>query len=333
MVAGTTRRRVYRAGLIGCGRIGADVSTRGSSRIKCHAAAYRGCPRVRLVAASDVNETSLRQAGARWGIARLYTDYQEMLQREPLDVISICTPTSTHAKVLNDVLTEGRVAGVLVEKPIALTIEEAVALAERASAAHVTVSVNYIRRFCPVYRQVRQEVQAGQWGKPQYIHAMYTKGVIHNGTHLLDLVSWFLGPPSAVMAMERRGGADDPTVSLRLVWPGEATAWLQGADSEAFNIFDVDLLCTEGRLRFVDQGHRLERYGLEEVSARRGFRQLAATPIVQSTRLDQAIRYAVEDLIDSLEQGRNPACTLDDAARALVLAVGALNQSAVEISL
>lgn len=319
------RRKVYRAGLIGCGRIGADVSTRGSSRIACHAAAYRSIPSVRLVAASDTNESTLQQAGARWDIERLYTNYQEMLARESLDLISICTPTSTHAQVLSDVLAQRRVAGILAEKPIASSLEEAAMLTRQAADAGITVSVNYIRRFCPAYCQSVQEVREGRWGRPQYLHALYTKGVFNNGTHLLDLASWLLGQPTEVIPIAREIAEDDPTISLRAVWPNGVTGWLQAADYSVCNIFEVDLICTEGRLRFVDQGHQLERYAVEDHTKRSGFRQLSLTPSVEPTELRHAIRYGVEDLIMSVEQGRPPACTLDDSRNALALALRAMS--------
>ncbi len=317
--------RTYLAGVIGCGRIGADSTEDGSSRIDCHAQAYTSSSRVRLVAASDLNENRLAKAGARWGIDRLYTNYHEMLDREKLDLVSICTPTETHVEVLGSLLEHGRTAGILMEKPTAATLKDAVHLAKRAASSPTTVSVNYGRRFCPAYQQVAREIQQGRLGRLQFIYGVYTKGLYRNGTHLLDLLRWFYGNPMEVMATEGDENEPDPTLSLRLTWPDGASGWIQSADHEAFNLFELDLVHTEGRLRFVDQGHHLERYGVEDVASTYGFRQLTTIPTIEATGFQYSIRYAVEDLIESMENGRVPACTLDDGKEAVGLAERALH--------
>lgn len=316
---------VYRAGIIGCGRIGADVSTSGPSRIRCHAAAYQASPRVRLVAASDTDSEALSRAGQRWGISRLYTDYRQMLEREDLDLVSVCTPTVTHGQVLRDLLRSVRGYGILMEKPVAATPEEARQFLRWSADSSAVVAVNYGRRFCPVYQQAAQEIREGRLGRIQFVHAVYTNGLYNNGTHLLDLLRWMVGDPQALTPMERVKEGPDPTWSVRVVWPDGTAGWLQAVDPDAYTLFELDLVGTEGRYRFVDQGHWLERYRVEEATAEHGFRQLSADPAKERTDLDGSVRYALEDLIQAMERGRAPACTLEDGMAALELARRALS--------
>lgn len=278
------------------------------------------------MAASDPDTDCLNRAGARWGIERLYSGYREMLDREELDLVSVCTPTATHGEVLSDLLRSGRAYGILMEKPIATTLEEAQGLIELAADSPAVVSVNYGRRFCPVYRQVAREIQQERFGKLQYAHAVYTKGLYHNGTHLIDLLRWMMGEPLELTPMELVRDGGDPILSLRLTWGHGVTAWLQGADHEAFNLFELDLVFTKGRLRFVDQGHWLERYSVEDLTSTYGFRQIAPHPTRQRTAFDESIRFALKDLIQAIEQGHPPHCTLQDGREAMALAAQAVRK-------
>lgn len=325
--AGSVHKSVYRAGLIGCGRIGADAASDTSSRLHCHAQAARECGRVRLEALCDPDEERLRRAANRWGVERTYTDHQEMLAREKLDLISICSPTPTHAAVFKDALECGGLRGILLEKPLASTPDEAARMVELARISPAIVSVNYGRRFCPVYQKAFREIREGRIGKVFTVHGLYTKGIYNNGTHLLDLLHWALGDPADLVPSEELSAGDDPTWSFRWIGPGGVTGWIQGADHRIFNVFEVDFLGTEGRYRFTDQGHRLERYGVENVVSSFGFRQLEAAPAVEQTGFRDSVRFALEDLVECMETGRTPACSLEQGARLLAWAGRMMEQS------
>ena len=284
--------RTYRAGLIGCGRIGAGISDAGSSRIRPHAEAYRKSSRIRLVAACDTDPVRLRRAADQWRIPAAYTDFRAMLEREKLDLLSIASPTPTHAPMLAAAASQRGLLGILLEKPAAGSAEQARELVKRMADSSVVVSLHYGRRFCPVYRRWAQAGSGGALGEIRHARGIYTGGMKNNGTHLLDLLRWFL---------EKQQGA---RVSV------EACA------SSAYNLFELDLVGTEGRLRFTDLGHRLEYF---KIQPRRGlaFRQLEARPHALATGLADSVRFALKNLVDTLEGKGTVHCTLEDGLRAL----------------
>lgn len=285
--------RTYRAGLIGCGRIGAGISESGLSRIRCHAEAFRGNPRIRLVAACDTDPVRLKRAAARWGVPSTYTDFRSMLEQERLDLLSIAGPTETHAAQLAAAASKPGLLGVLLEKPVAGSLEEAAGLVKRMGDSSVVVSVHYGRRFCPVYRRWAEAVGAGVLGEIQCAHGIYAGGLLRNGTHLLDLLRWFLG--------EER----------------PARASVEACDSDAFNLFELDLIGTKGRIRFIDLGHRVEYFRMRPGKQGLAFRQLEPHPRVQATKLAHSARFALENLLDVIEGRGEVHCTLQDGLRAL----------------
>lgn len=322
--------RVYRAAIIGCGRIGADCGPvgSGSSRIASHAASYSACDRTQLVAVCDLDLERLRRCGERWKVARLYRDPSELFAAEQIGLVSICTPPATHVKLLAEVLRSDRVKGVLLEKPLAVNLENADKAIDLAAHSTAKVAVNYIRRFPSVYRQAADDLQQGRLGRIQHVNILYTKGIVNNGSHALDLLRFLFGEPARVSLLSPAGEMTaDPTLSVKVEFPAGFEAWLYGLSANAYNIFEVDILGSQGRMLFRDQGHVLDQFAVEDTLKKHGFRQLEPIPHSRSTNLAQAVRYAVVDLIQSMETGEPPGCTLQDARAALDLSLRVLHEA------
>lgn len=319
-----TKQNPYRAAIVGCGRIGTSTGdpALGRSRIRSHADAYLALPNVDLVGLCDPDEAALARASDAWGVSATFNDVASLLARTTPDLLSVCAPPSEHVGILRLAIEAG-VKGVLLEKPVALNLaaaREAVSLVE---SSETRVSVNYTRRFPPAYRAAIEDVRSGAIGQVQHVHGIYTKGIVNNGSHMIELLRAMLGDP--VRADVLPGGCDldlpDPSLAARLGFADGAEAWLAAADGSAFNIFDLDILGTEGRIAFTDLGHLIQRFSVDDTTSAHGFKQLSTLPDPQPTDLADAVRYALEDLIDSIETGRDPLCTVADGYAALEIAL------------
>jgi myo-inositol 2-dehydrogenase/D-chiro-inositol 1-dehydrogenase len=145
-------------GLIGVGRIG---------RLHAEHLAYR-IPTARLVAIADVNEVAARACAGRLGIRNVATDYQALLSRDDVDAVVICSPTHTHAQLIEAAAAAGK--QIFCEKPIDLRldrVDQAIAAARRAS---VKLQIGFNRRFDPNFRRVRQALETGEIGELQLLH-------------------------------------------------------------------------------------------------------------------------------------------------------------------
>jgi predicted dehydrogenase len=147
-----------RAGVVGLGMMG-----RNHVRVWDEA-----IPGVELVAVADPDPAAVARATAGRR-ARGYEDPREMLNAERLDLVSIVAPTSLHLPVTLDALRAG--ANVLVEKPIAATRDEAVAMMAAAAEAGRMLTVGHIERFNPAIRELRRRLADGELGRVFQIHA------------------------------------------------------------------------------------------------------------------------------------------------------------------
>ena len=147
---GVTRDKV-RLGIIGLGWIGTTQHARAAVQIE-------GC---QLVAVSDVNPSA--EKTAEQFHARFYPDCREMLDKEKLDGVVVATPTHLHASIGVECAKRG--LHLLMEKPIASTLEESDKLIEAARENKVRLLVGHHRRFNPYVEEMRRIVTEGQLGK------------------------------------------------------------------------------------------------------------------------------------------------------------------------
>jgi len=127
-----------------------------------HTRVYSELPEADLVAVSDANG-SLSNAVAEKHNARAYTDYRDMLEKEKPQAVSIAVPTAMHAEAGLAALDAG--AHVLIEKPIAATVEEGRRLIDKARAMKKKLMVGHVVRFNPAMQALKQKLDAGELGR------------------------------------------------------------------------------------------------------------------------------------------------------------------------
>ena len=129
---------------------------------KNHARVYSELPEADLVAVADADQKLVAATAGKHG-ARAYTDYREMLEKEKPDAVSVVVPTAMHEEVGMAALEAG--AHVLMEKPIAATVEEGRRLIEKARAVKKQIMVGHIVRFNPAMQALKQKLADGDLGR------------------------------------------------------------------------------------------------------------------------------------------------------------------------
>ena len=155
---------VYRAAVIGCGKIGSEFSDDPKVKdIYTHIEAYRACPDTELVAVCDIDRKKLDSCGNKWSIQLRYTDYRKMIDEINPDIISICTPDPTHYPIIRSILESSDIKAVFAEKPLAGTVHEAEELVRVARQKQILLAVNYSRRYSTCFIQLKKALQSGSF--------------------------------------------------------------------------------------------------------------------------------------------------------------------------
>jgi len=136
-------------GLVGCGGIAQQ----------CHLPALRQTKGMEIAALCDVKEELARGIAGKLNVKRYYADLAEMLQREKLSLVDICTPPGTHATLAIQAMEAG--CHVLVEKPMAISCQEADEMIRAAEKNRVKLCVAHNQLFLPVVTRAISMVRKG----------------------------------------------------------------------------------------------------------------------------------------------------------------------------
>jgi UDP-N-acetylglucosamine 3-dehydrogenase len=178
-----------RIGVIGVGSMGLN-----------HARVCADLPDVVVAGIADQNLAAAEAAAARYG-GRAYADYRQLLAGETLDAAVIAVPTVDHHEVGMAAIERG--LHLLIEKPIAYTVDEAQSLIAAAEAAGVCLMIGHIERFNPAVMALKTRLEAGELGKIFQIDA-HRQGpfparvkdvgvVIDLAVHDLDVMRYITG--------------------------------------------------------------------------------------------------------------------------------------------
>lgn len=171
----------YRAGIIGCGGIGRE-----------HARAYTAIPGVEIVAGAEINPENAKRFSDQFDAARMYTTYQDMLEGETLDLVSVCTWPRTHCNA-TVAAAENGVRGIMCEKPMAMNLGEADRMLETCDANDVRLAVGHQHRFDPQSVKARELIEEGAIGEPALFWGHCSLDLMNNGSHVIDMINYFAG--------------------------------------------------------------------------------------------------------------------------------------------
>jgi predicted dehydrogenase len=139
---------------------------------------------VEITCVCDRDKTRARALAEKYGIARYYTDYNEMLQKEDIDAVDICTSTDVHKEIAIASLEAKR--DVFVEKPIARKFDEAIAIADSVKKNKRKLMVGMNHRFRPDAMMLRSFIENNELGKVFYAKAGWLRKPASEGTWLLQ---------------------------------------------------------------------------------------------------------------------------------------------------
>lgn len=185
-----------------------------------HAHVYHHLPQAELVAVCDLNAQRAGEIAERYDVSQVYTDYRDLLARADIAAVSIATPDFAHREIAVAAAKAGK--HILVEKPLATTVEDAEAILQAVEEAGVTLMVDFHNRVNPAFVTAKQSVAAGELGEIQYIYARLSNTTFvptqmlswasqssalwFLASHTLDMSCWLLDDqPKRVYAVSRSG--------------------------------------------------------------------------------------------------------------------------------
>lgn len=320
-------------GIVGPGRKGSTIDDEAGLRWllnydatpSSHASAYIANPRTRIVAVAARTPESLKRFSDRWKLhsLSLYTDYREMLEKESLDIVSVTTHADLHAEVTVAAVNAG-VMGVVCEKPMATSLEECDEMIEACDKSGTVLLVNHPRRFHPAFQRAKERLEQGAIGELYTIIGMIWPPLIHNGTHVFDMLRFFAGEADWALGYVARVGSDAGGYGM-VHFESGVTALVDVASNQAC---EFQLLGSDGRLAIDQFTEGFQLCGYRDLAPTEPdrpwyqFRPRARSgQVFPSGVFKPPMQAAVQELIDCMGSGRTPRSSGREGRAGLELAL------------
>jgi predicted dehydrogenase len=311
--------------------------------------AYKELENVEFVAVADADDEGRREGQEETGAPQAYADYQEMLQEEKPDIVSVCPRwTDCHLEMVLACLEAG--AHVYCEKPMTWNLEEGDQIVSMAAAAGKKVAVAHQAVYLPAVQGIKKMLDEGRIGQVQSICAHGKQDrrgggedMIVLGTHLFNMMRFFAGDVAwmsgHVVAAGRELEIGDIREANEPVGPvaGDCInsyfSFVSGVagffDSRKYEQgggrrFGLEIIGSEGRIALRGGGGddpRIYPYPAFQPAATeqqwQELEELSEQPLQTGNKL------AIIDLIAAIEEDRKPISSDRDAVAALEMILGA----------
>jgi UDP-N-acetylglucosamine 3-dehydrogenase len=296
----------YRVGIIGCGRPHKTEGSTGYGQAHRHMLGYQASQEARLVAVADIVKENAHAFQEQYGAEKSYTDYREMLEKERLDVVSICTWPHLHAPMVCDAAEAG-VRAIFCEKPMATTFGDAKRMVTTCETTGALLAFSHQRRFNHVFRKAKEVLKSGAIGELRRLEASCSN-LFDWGTHWFDML-FFYNDETPVEWVIGQIDIRDTRPVFGAPCEGQGLShfkYRNGVRGLMITGFEADLgasnrlIGTEGVIEVgVAGGPDLRVWS-------KGSAGWETVPVEGGLHGSEGFRLAVLDLIDALKTGREP---------------------------
>ena len=246
--------------IIGLGQIGMgyDYDQFDQTKIFTHAYAIEKNSKFKLVGAVETSIKQKNRFKKRYALP-LYNDPALAVKELKPDIVVISTPTQTHRSILLKVVNAYKPKIILCEKPLSYDLNEAKNMVKLCKEAGIELFVNYMRRVDQGVLEIKKRIEIGKISTPIRANVWYSKGLQNNGSHFLDLLSFWLGKAKSTFIINqgRLWNNFDPEPDLKIDF-NLGTAIFRSAWEESFSHYTIELLSRSGRLSYDYGGNHIE---------------------------------------------------------------------------
>lgn len=302
---------MYKVVILGAGNIAAKFDSPDKKEVLTHAHAFANNAAFQLLGFYDKDYGRAEEAAQTWG-GQAYDNLEVAL--EGAEVVSCCVPDSFHGDMLKKIARYNPRL-VIAEKPLAISLEEAEEI-KQIYENRIPLLVNYSRRFLPEFRELKEKIK--DYGKFLRGVGYYGKGILHNGSHMIDLLRFLLGEVEDIMVLPYEnhdfGEVDSSKEVILKIQQG--LFHMIAVDCRIATIFELELFFEKVRIRILDGGNKIETYVIEGSKVYAGYKNYQLSE-VKEVNYSGAMEGLARNAENFLNQEEKLLCSLADGMNVL----------------
>lgn len=250
---------MYKALIVGAESIGGLIDSPTSKMIASHAHAYSKHQDTKLCAICEPSELNVFAFMERWGDVQHYNSVDDISRDEEYDIVSVASKNASRFYDLTSLLKRNDCSMILCEKPLVATQEELSTLAPLLQNSTKKIAIHFFRRYNPSFITIADRIEKGEFGKSLGFQGICAKGLLYNGSHMLAVLSHFLGNVTSIKPFRATFCHNDLC--------GEFGISLERGDGAVsvisnppYSIFELTLWFEKGMIKILDGGDKIEIY-------------------------------------------------------------------------
>jgi predicted dehydrogenase len=305
--------------IVGCGNIAGlfDQERSHYDFPYTHAGAYSQDERFTLAACVEPDDNRRSEFMAAWNVPVGYRTIDEVLDSENhFDVISICSPTEYHAQDL-EISLRLKPKLIFCEKPITPSLMETERLVNKCRNNGILLAVNYSRRFDPDILRLQDAIRDERWGQLRSVVGIYNKGIMNNGSHMLDLLN-MLVPPINIVTVGKPVYdffPNDPTIPVWLEASNGVPVHIVCGHAVDYAIFELQLIFSLGVLTMEEGGMFWRERQAKDSITHKGYR-VVDEGTHRAGEYPQVMLKAIDNIYGAIYHGKPLASTGESAISA-----------------
>ncbi|PKA27056.1 Gfo/Idh/MocA family protein [Leptospira meyeri] len=296
----------YSAAVVGLGSIGQgldyDQDIDRKDICLTHTAAYFQHNGFHLVAGVDTLGSFREKFSAKYKSPAFET-VSELKKYRP-DVISICVPSHLHKSTFDEVIDLGPKA-IVCEKPISDSINDADEMVKKAQSKQCLLLVNFIRRFEKGHVELKKKFDRNEFGKIRKVSVFYSKGVLNNGSHFINLLSFFFGEPVSCKVLKKGNVLENSDLEpdFLLHFQSGVDAYFLAGNEDDFSVKEIVFLTEKGIINYQQGGVKIEYFPVEISSVFKDYKIKSFNSQLVATDFNRYQWYTMDALYNYLENG------------------------------
>ena len=323
---------MYRVGVIGLGQIAYNIDKDPNRKIIwSHIKAYQSIEKCKISAICDINLSTVQVIQKECNIINGYIDYNEMLNENKFDIVSICTPIQTHFEIVKKCIETG-VKAIFCEKTLSYSLEEAEEMLRLCKENNVIFGVNYILRWDILNKRIKELLKNNIIGKI-YTMVGYGATALHTSTsHLIDLivyfadseVEWVIGETQKDFIRNVHGVEDFGGIGT-IKFKSGIFGFIKGTSTSPFKyMLELDILGENGRIKLYNNGlsYDVYQYSKNSNTAGANYEDLILIETHNKNNKNERMIDAILDIINCIGTGSQPLSNIYTALESIKIIEG-----------
>lgn len=232
----------------------------------------------------DNERTKIFKAYTKWNASQGFTSIFNI--KDKVDIFVIATPTNTHYKILENILKLKKLPKLVIcEKPFTGSLKEANDIKKEYDKRKIPIVINYVRNYCDEITDLAISLRNGFEGKIISANLKYTRGLIRDGSHGIDLFNLFFGQFKTGKILNTKGfndySEDDLTYPVYLQYQLCDNVFMIPFDGRKYSIFEMEILTERWKIVLTDHSRKIFYYPAMAEKIYGNFKSMSSTYDIQ----------------------------------------------------